>query len=44
MDIAPRLRELVTDWSEEDIDKNRAFALADAMDEAAQLGEELEFC
>lgn len=44
VDIAPRLRELVADWPEEDIDKNRALSLADAMDEASEAGERLEFC
>jgi len=44
VDTAPRLRELVADWSEDDFDKKRALSLADAMDEAAEAGEELEFC
>lgn len=44
IDIAPRLRDLVADWPEEDFDKGRALDLADAMTEAAEAGEPLEFC
>lgn len=41
--VAPRLRELVNDWPEDDWDRKRAFELADAMEEAAKANESLEF-
>jgi hypothetical protein len=41
--VAPRLRELVANWPEEDYDKRRALELADGMDVAAQAGEPLRF-
>ena len=42
--IAPRLRELVSDWGDDDFDRYQALLLADAMDVCASTGEPLEFC
>lgn len=41
--VAPRLRELVSKWPEDDWDRKRALELADAMDEAREAREALEF-
>lgn len=41
--IGPRLREMVTPWSE-DQDRANALLLCDGMDEAVKQDEELEFC
>jgi len=41
--VAPRLRELVKGWSDEDYDKVKALDLAEGMELAASHGEELEF-
>lgn len=41
--IAPRLRELVAHWPEDDYDRRHAELLADGMDLAAEAGESLEF-
>ena len=41
--VAPRLRELVKDWSDDDYNKIHALALADGMDEAVEHNEPLEF-
>ncbi len=44
---APRLREMVAEWSEDDpdvaYDKRMALRLADGMDEAVRTGVELQF-
>ena len=42
--IAPRLRELVEKWDDEDYDKQRALMLADGMDEAVECNETFKFC
>lgn len=43
--IAPRLRELIQGWEEDDpINYPQGMKLAAGMDEAAQAGEPLEFC
>ena len=42
--IAPRLRELITAWPDEDFDKVNFAGLADAMDEAVKRNLELIFC
>lgn len=41
--VAPRLRKLVSRWPEDDWDRKRALELADAMDEAREASEALEF-
>lgn len=41
--VAPRLRELVAEWSDMDSDKREALPLAEAMEQCAGLGEPLEF-
>lgn len=41
--VAPRLRELVSDWEEDDYDKQKAISLAEGMELAASQGETLEF-
>lgn len=41
--VAPRLRELVSSWSDEDIDKQKALELAEGMDHAVECNEPLEF-
>ncbi len=41
--VAPRLRELVNAWSNDDRDKRMALRLADAMEQAAAANENLEF-
>jgi len=42
--VAPRLRELVSAWPDDDRDKIKALLLAEGMDEAVNSGENLEFC
>jgi hypothetical protein len=42
--VAPRLRELVSRWPDDDYDKIQALLLADGMDAAAEANEPLEFC
>ena len=41
--VAPRLRELVSNWPDDDYDKINALRLAEGMDEAVKSGENLEF-
>ena len=41
--MAPRLRELVKNWPEDDFHRSQALELADGMDLAAGLDEPLEF-
>ena len=41
--VAPRLRELVSNWDYEDYDKRHALYLAEGMDEAASNNENLRF-
>lgn len=41
--VAPRLRELVADWPDDDYDKVSALMLAEGMEKAAKNGENLEF-
>ncbi|MFD0587662.1 hypothetical protein ACFQZE_06580 [Paenibacillus sp. GCM10027627] len=41
--VAPRLRELVKTWDNEDYDKIKALELAEGMECAASMGEKLEF-
>lgn len=41
--VAPRLRELVKDWPDNDYDKQKALELADGMELAASRNENLEF-
>jgi hypothetical protein len=41
--IAPRLRELVRRWPDDDPDREQGEALADAMEEAAEIGGEISF-
>ena len=41
--VAPRLRELVADWPDDDYDRQQALLLADGMDKAVQSGENLIF-
>ena len=41
--VAPRLRELVSNWDDEDYDKRHALYLAEGMDEAASNNENLRF-
>ena len=42
--IAPRLRELVSTWPDDDRDKAKALELANGMDMAANANENLKFC
>jgi hypothetical protein len=42
--IAPRLREIVQAWPDDNYDKHQALKLADGMDEAATVAESLVFC
>lgn len=42
--VAPRLRELVKGWPDDDKDKIKALELADGMERAAKNNENLEFC
>jgi hypothetical protein len=42
--IAPRLRELVSFWDDDDYDKQQAILLADSMDECVLSGTPLIFC
>jgi len=41
--VAPRLRELVSTWDDEDYDKRHALYLAEGMDEAVDRNENLIF-
>jgi len=41
--VAPALRKAVADWDEDDYDRQNFLALANAMDEAADADEPLEF-
>lgn len=41
--VAPRLREIVSPWPDDDFDKRKALLLADGMDLAAKNEEPLEF-
>lgn len=42
--VAPRLRELVAGWDDDDYDKEQALELARGMEAAARAGEKLRFC
>lgn len=42
--VAPRLRELVAPWPDDDYDKRNALMLAEAMEQCAAGGVSLEFC
>jgi len=42
--IAPRLRELIKDWNDEDYDKIQALKLAEGMEYCVKNKKELEFC
>lgn len=42
--VAPRLRELVASWPDDDYDKIKALELAEGMEFAADEGEALIFC
>jgi hypothetical protein len=42
--VAPRLRQLVSAWEDNDYDKTKALQLADGMDYAVECNEPLEFC
>jgi hypothetical protein len=42
--IAPRIRELVADWSDEDYDKRQALLLADGMENCSKSRKRLKFC
>lgn len=42
--VAPRLRELVASWSDDDYDKIKALELARGMDLAASRRQDLRFC
>jgi hypothetical protein len=42
--VAPRLREIVSPWPDDDFDKQQALLLADGMDKVAKNNEPLEFC
>jgi len=42
--IAPRLRELIKDWPDDDYDKKQALGLADGMDYCAKEKKVLKFC
>ncbi|EGO63586.1 hypothetical protein [Acetonema longum] len=41
--VAPRLRELISKWPDDDRDKQEALNLADGMERAAQNDESLQF-
>lgn len=41
--VAPRLRELVSGWEDDDYDKQKALSLAEGMELAASQGQPLEF-
>ncbi|MER2057200.1 MAG: hypothetical protein ABTA16_00170 [Niallia sp.] len=41
--VAPRLRELVSNWDDGDYDKQKAISLAEGMELAVSQGEPLEF-
>jgi hypothetical protein len=41
--IAPRIRELVKDWEDDDRDKQNALLLAEGMDKAVEANEPLKF-
>jgi hypothetical protein len=41
--VAPRLREIVSKWPDDDYDKEQALELADGMDAAAASSEPLKF-
>jgi len=43
MKIAPRMRELVSDWDDDDYDKIQALLLADGMELAGSRNESLQF-
>lgn len=42
--IAPRLKEIVSDWPIDDYDRNAGLGLVAAMEHCAEHGENLEFC
>ena len=42
--VAPRLRELVSSWDDDDYDKKHALLLAEGMEEAIAEDEIFEFC
>lgn len=42
--VAPRLKEIVSDWPIGDYDRNAALSLVAAMEYCAEHGENLEFC
>jgi hypothetical protein len=42
--VAPRLREIVSQWDKDDYDRKHFEELARGMDAAAEAGEPLEFC
>jgi hypothetical protein len=42
--IAPRLRELMADWLDEDYDKEHGILLAEGMEECARSNKDLIFC
>ena len=42
--IAPRLRELIKDWPDEDYDKEQGLLLAKGMEECAKANKTLKFC
>lgn len=42
--VAPRLRELVAEWEDDNYDRDMALKLADAMDACVADGVDLEFC
>lgn len=41
--VAPRLREIVSKWADDDKDKSKAIELAEGMEYAASLNESLRF-
>ena len=42
--VAPRLRQLVKAWDDDDYDKINALRLAEGMDSASKANEDFEFC
>lgn len=42
--IAPRLRELIANWSDDDYDKQQALLLAEGMEQCHKDNEPLKFC
>lgn len=42
--IAPKLKEIVSNWPEDDYDRRQAERLAEAMETCANEGDALEFC